>query len=47
LTATISVGLNCARSSATVIWNGLPAALPPMRITCLSPSIEVGIAALW
>ena len=34
LTATYSIGLNWVRSSAAVNWNGLPAALPPILMTC-------------
>ena len=46
LTATYSIGLNWERSSGMVSSNGLPTALPPILMTCLSPSMEVGMPAL-
>ena len=45
-TATISTGLNCDFRSASVSVSGMPAALPPTLMTCVSASMDVGMPAL-
>jgi hypothetical protein len=47
LTATISRGLNFERRSATESSSVFPAPLPPTRMTWLSPSMVLGMPALW